>query len=399
MRRPLCLDPHERLSGLAGRSERPFSPAISSSFPPRAGPSLTGATQRPTQDPVPLLQLAALTLGVFLVLRANLSVVRTFVLPRAANDTIARLVFRSLRRVFDAFVSRAGRYPRSDAIMAYFGPAALMALPIVWLLLVGAGYALIYWALGVASPSQAITDSGSSLLTLGFARPAVFAGDLLAFSEAVIGLGTVALLISYLPTIYSSFSRREILVRLLETRAGSPPSPVVLIARFHQFDRLGDLEDLWERGEQWFAELEESHTSLTVLVHFRSPRPDRSWANAAGALLDAAGIVRTVVAVVPDPRADLLGETGSMALRRIAAVFHVPLDPAPTAERVRGIDRVTFDAAITALDAMGIPLQKDQDDAWRAFREWRASYDESLLALQRITVAPPSWCDPSGDPR
>lgn len=337
------------------------------------------------------IELAAFVLGTFLVLRATLSVVRTFVLPRATNDAIAGLVFRSLRRVFDAFVARAAGYRRADAIMAYFGPAALMALPIVWLVLVGTGYTLIFWALGVGSLTQAVIASGSSLLTLGFASPAGFGGDLVAFSEAVIGLGTVALLISYLPTIYSSFSRREVLVRLLETRAGSPPSPVFLIARFHQLGRLDDVHELWERGEQWFAELEETHTSLTVLVHFRSPRSDRSWVNAAGAMLDAAGLVRSAVAIQPDARADLLGQTGAVALRRIAAVFHLPLDPTSTRATLRGIDRATFDAALEALTAAGVPVRADRDAAWEAFEDWRVAYDEPLLRLERLTVAPPSW--------
>ena len=41
------------------------------------------------------------------------------------------------------------------------------------------------------------------------------------------GMILAALLISYLPTMYSAFSSRETLVNLLETRAGSPPSRTV----------------------------------------------------------------------------------------------------------------------------------------------------------------------------
>jgi len=47
---------------------------------------------------------------------------------------------------------------------------------------------------------------------------------LLAFTEGTIGLILVALLIAYLPTMYTAFSRREAAVTLLEVRAGSPPS-------------------------------------------------------------------------------------------------------------------------------------------------------------------------------
>lgn len=339
-------------------------------------------------QPVDLIVLLA---GIFLVLRANLSAIRTFVLPRAANDLIARIVFRSVRRVFDFAASRTMAYRRRDRIMAYFGPSALMALPVVWLLTVGTGYTLIFWALGVRPLSQAVIDSGSSLLTLGFARPDAFAGDMIAFSEAVIGLGMVALLISYLPTIYAAFSRRELLVTLLETRAGSPPSPVVLITRLDELGGLDRLRDLWERWEQWFAELEETHTSLTVLVHFRSPQPERSWVNAAGAVMDAAALVRSSVAIPMDAQADLMMRAGCVALRRITRVFHLPLDPSPTPASPARIDRATFDAALDVLAASGVPLTSDREEAWRVFRGWRVNYDEPLQRLERLTVAPQPW--------
>ena len=44
--------------------------------------------------------------------------------------------------------------------------------------------------------------SGSSLPTLGFVGPPDLATNILAFVEAILGLSVLALLISYLPTIY-----------------------------------------------------------------------------------------------------------------------------------------------------------------------------------------------------
>jgi hypothetical protein len=335
--------------------------------------------------------VVVLVAGIVLVLRAVLSAIRTFVLPRAANDLIARIVFRSVRRVFDLIAVRLGSYRRRDSLMAYFGPFALMALPVVWLIMVGAGYALVFWALGVHPLGQAITDSGASLLTLGFARPEVAGGDVIAFSEAVIGLGMVALLIAYLPTIYAAFSRRELLVTLLEARADSPPSPVVLITRLNRLNGLDHLHELWSRWEQWFAELEETHTSLTVLVHFRSQQPELSWVNAAGAVLDAAALVRSSVAIPIDAQADLMLRAGYLALRRITRVFHLPFDGLPTQASPTRIDRATFDAALDVLAASGVPLTADREAAWRDFHGWRVNYDEPLGRLERLTVAPPPW--------
>ena len=336
-------------------------------------------------------EILVLVIGILLVLRAILSAIRTFVLPRAANDLIARIVFRSVRRVFDLVTGPMKSYRRRDRVMSYFGPVALMTLPVAWLVTVGIGYALIFWAVGIHPLGQAIVDSGSSLLTLGFERPAALAGELIAFSEAVIGLGMVALLIAYLPTIYAAFSRRELLVTLLETRADSPPSPVILLTRLHRIHGLDNLHDLWERWEEWFAELEETHTSLTVLVHFRSQQPDRSWVNAAGAVLDAAALVRSSVAIPIDSRADLMIRAGYLALRRITAVFHLPFDPSPTPANATRIDRATFEKALDVLADSGVPLVADRQAAWRDFHGWRVNYDEPLQRLEGLTVATQPW--------
>src|SRR5205085_8392901 len=124
-------------------------------------------------------------------------------------------------------------------------------------------------------------------------------------SEATIGLILVALLIAYLPTMYAAFSRREAAVSMLEVRAGSPPSAVEMILRFHRLNRLVYFNTLWTSWEVWFVELEESHTSLAALAFFRSPHPDRSWITAAGTVLDAAALVISTVDIPPDPQANL----------------------------------------------------------------------------------------------
>jgi len=332
-------------------------------------------------------------IGALLVARAILSALRTFVLPRAANDLVARLVFHTTRRVFDLFAGPSRSYARRDRLMAYFGPVSLTLLPVLWLSMVGAGYTAMFWAVGVHPINDALVASGSALLTLGFLHPEIPGSDVLAFSEAMIGLGLLALLISYLPTIYGAFSRRELLVSLLEVRADSPPSPIVLITRFHRLRGLDSLGEMWERWEQWFAELEESHTSLTVLVHYRSQQPDHSWVNAAGAMMDSAALVRSSVDIPMDVKADLMIRAGYIAVRRIAGFFGIKYNPNPTPDAPTSIGRDQFERALDVLASAGVPLVADRDRAWRDFNGWRVNYDESLRGLERLTVAPTPWWD------
>jgi hypothetical protein len=337
-----------------------------------------------------ILQVLAALLGVAVIARTVLSAVRTFVVPRGDNDALSRVFFIATRGVFNLLARPSRPYAQRDRIMAYYGPISLMLLPAFWLVLLVLGFGAIYWALGMPL-TLALEVSGSSLLTLGFFRPEVAYADIVSFVEAALGLALVALLISYLPTIYASFSRRELQVSLLEVRADSPPSPLVMITRMDRLHGLGALHPMWEQWERWFAEVEETHSSLPVLVFYRSQQPSQSWVNAAGAIMDAAAIVRSAVEVPMDVQADLAIRAGYLALRRICTFFRIPFDPDPSPMDPISIDRARFDRALDVLAEAGVPIVGDRDQAWRDFAGWRVNYDSVLRSLERLTMAPTPW--------
>ena len=210
-----------------------------------------------------------------------------------------------------------------------YAPVSLLALLPVWLIFVWIGYAGMFWAVGVPTWYEAFRDSGSSLLTLGFAPVVGIAPTLLAFSEATVGLILIALLIAYLPTIYGAFQRREAAVNLLEVRAGKPPSAVEMIERFHRIHGLDRLDEQWQAWETWFADIEESHTSLPALVFFRSPRPDQPGSRRP-ARCSMRRLCRLAALDIPtSPQAALCIRAGFLALRRIADFFGIAYDPDP----------------------------------------------------------------------
>jgi hypothetical protein len=341
--------------------------------------------------PASLLAVKVLVfvIGVVVVGRTLMSAIRVFVLPRASNEAIARQVFTQMRHLFELII-RGRPYAVRDRILAYFAPVSLLLLPVVWLGLVLAGFTAIFWALGVEPLSDAFRVSGSSLFTLGFAPSAGTAEDVASFSEAGIGLLLLALLISYLPTMYASFARRELAVSLLEVRADSPPSAIAMIQRFHRLGRMDHLHDQLELWETWFADIAESHTSLAALAFFRSPQRDHSWVNASGAIMDGAALYRSVVDVPKDIQADLTLRAGYLALQRIADFFRIPYDRQPGPDTPCSISEEEFGIACDELAASGVPLRADRATAWRDFRGWRVNYDQTLLALARLTMAPPA---------
>jgi hypothetical protein len=335
-----------------------------------------------------ILRIAACALGAVIILRTVLSAVRLFLLPRGARDRIAAFFFRVWRKVFYRMAQRAKTYEDVDSIMAMFAPISLLTLPGFLLALIAFGYTLIYWALGVHDFYDALVLSGSSLLTLGFARQDGYGLILLEFSEAGIGLTLAALLIAYLPTMYAAFSARETAVTLLEVRAGSPPSAVEMIGRSHRIRELAYLTELWEQWEFWFAALEESHTSLAALVFFRSPKPNRSWVTAAGTILDCASLCASMLDRPRDPQAELCIRAGYLALRSIADFYRIPYDPNPDPGDPISVTREEFDEAYARLQEYGVPLKPDQDQCWRDFSGWRVNYDTVLIRLAGMVMAP-----------
>src|SRR5215470_5161914 len=235
-----------------------------------------------------VVRVVVFALGAYLVYRACLSALRTFVLPRSAPDRFNRTTFIVMRQLFEWRSKRLQTYLERDKAMELYAPVALIALLVVWLLSINLGFIAMNWAIDAQSWYDAFKISGSSLLTLGFALVDNFPTTVLIFSEATIGLILIALLIAYLPTIYAAFSRREAAVTMLEVRAGSPPSAVEMILRYHRIHGLDRLALVWPSWEAWFVDIEESHTSLAALPFFRSPQGHRSWVTAAGAVLDTA---------------------------------------------------------------------------------------------------------------
>ncbi len=336
-----------------------------------------------------ILRILAFLFGVAIVIATLGSAIKTFVLPRGASDRITRFVFRSMSRIFRLYTNRVESFARRDSVMALFSPVTLLVLAISWMALVGLGYMLMFWAISDDGLGQAFLLSGSSLLTLGFALAKTLPQAALAFSEAAIGLILIALLISYLPTMYSAFSRREAAVTLLSVRAGEPPSAAELISRYARIQGLDKLDDLWPQWELWFAEIEESHTSLGSLVFFRSPQPDHSWVTAAGAVLDAAALRAAALDLPRDPQAELTIRAGFLALRRIAAFFGITYPPDPHfPETPISIAQYEFVLACQHMAEGGAPIKADLEQAWHDFAGWRVNYDAVLLALAQLTMAP-----------
>lgn len=336
------------------------------------------------------LETVGFVLSALAVAATVLSAIRAVVLPRATQNLLPRLTTTVVRGLFRVRTRRVADYTERDRLMAMLAPVALVAMLAAWLLSLVGAYSVMQFCFGGRSFESSILYSGSSIVTLGTTADPRFWPSLLSYSEAGLGLLVVALFISYFPSIYSAFTRRETGVTLLQVRAGTPPDPATMMIRYHQIEERMELTELWRQWEAWFADIEESHTTFPILAFFRSPQPERSWITSAGAMLDSAAIWVSSVDHPPDPAAQLCIRAGFLALRRVADGFAIPHDPDPTPEGPISVSRSEWEAVMDRMAGAGVAVRADRDEAWRAWAGWRVNYDTVLLRLARLVEAPPA---------
>ena len=335
-----------------------------------------------------VLRVLLFIAGAALVLATVRSVIRTFMVPRALRNYLTRVVFIAVRKVFTLRASERRDYATRDRVMAYYAPVALVAMLVVWVGILLIGFTAMFHALGGLSVLEAFAFAGSAMFTLGFAGRDDTPTVLLDFVAAGTGLVFLALFITYLPSLYASFQRRERGVAKLEVRAGLPPTGLYLIELAWVVGRLENLRDLWAEWEDWFTDVDESHSSLPALVFFRSTHPEQSWVSAAGAILDGASLYDSTIDVPRIPEPQYMIRSGYLCLRHLADYFRIAVDHDPKPDDPISIGREEFDAAYERLAGSGVPLRADRDQCWRDFAGWRVNYDAALIGLARLTMAP-----------
>jgi hypothetical protein len=347
-----------------------------------------------------VLSLVAGTLAALAVLGSALT---TVVLPQEGLPRLSQFVFALVDRLL---VHERRDQASTSAMRRLYAPVALVSLPLVWMVLMVAAFTFVFWGTGSLAFSKAFESSGSSLTTLGFSEPSGTSRIWIAFVEATIGLGLVALLISYLPTIFSAYNGREKGILMLRPIAGAPPTATELITTLHRMDAL-DTIDFWRTQAEWIVDVEQTHTSFPILSYFPETHVDHSWVATLGTLLDAAALLQSTWTPGTGERFEemqrgplLILVYGIPAIGRIARAASVPL-PAPSRlpelaahydERAPAVSigRDEYVGALAALSPVVHVEPGQEEAAWRRFAWTRSGYDEAVRALAGLTKASPA---------
>ncbi len=392
---------------------------------------------------------AATIAGLFLVLATTISLMRTVVIPRSLRSAISDTVATAVIKIAQV-ISRAPRtYRGRDSVLAWAGPTIIILQLITWLVLYLFAYAFLIYGVGGHNYPDALTQAGSSLFTLGFAASSNSDQTIIDFFAGATGPIVIAMLIGFLPTIYSSYLEREVDVTMLSAMGGEPAWGPEFLARHALADNVDTLPATFAHWSRWASALRMTHVTYPVLVWVRSARATRHYAIALLAVLDAAALKVSLNKTLPRTQSFGLLLNGAQAFEVLYVILflkrpwrtRIPLagmflgrppgdyrrkgslpswnermlaaETAADTDAARGLDadavaalmageahelhvtRADFDVAVDVIGRSGFPIDRDLDEAWEQFRVLRARYEFAAYQICRALDATPApW---SGD--
>jgi hypothetical protein len=341
--------------------------------------------------------------GLVLILAMLSEFFVAFLLPRRVkrDPRLARGIYQALWRPWRATAAQLSP-ATEDTVLGFFGPLALIIELVVWVLGIMVGFALLHWSFGskLGAGTHTFGDdlyfsSGAFLSAAVSGTPVGSAAKALSLAEAATGVGVLFIVIGYLPSIYFAFSRREVAVSQLASRAGTPPSALHMLRRISEGERWEQLRDYLGEAEGWVAEMMETHLSYPLLAYYRSQHVNQNWLAALTTIVDTSA---AIVAALPEGRPAVAEQTyaiGRHALSDLAHTFRVPAAEA---------DRLTDDVFHDIWEALeSHPWREERIDAEtmrRRLDHLRSAYEPNAIGLSIALALPvPGWAPGEGGRR
>jgi hypothetical protein len=346
---------------------------------------------------IPLPGAFAAGVAIFLIVLWD--AFEAIILPRRVTRKfrLARLFYRSTWSLWKFVICLIPTRKTREALLGFYGPLSLLVLVGVWAVGLVLGFGLMQYGAGSAVATNGGTSSfqtdlylsGTTFFTLGLGDvvPRSELARVLVVTEAGFGFGFLAAVIGYLPFIYGSFSKREVNISLLDSRAGTPPTAGELLRRHSYPQGQEALRVLLKEWEFWCADLMESHLSYPVLAYFRSQHDNQSWIASLTAILDTCALVIVGIEGACQKQADLTFAIARHAVADLSQVFGTP-PKAPAADRLPAQElRQIRDT----LARHGMKLY-DGEEADHRLKELRGMYEPYIYALAHyLNQTLPPW--------
>ena len=349
--------------------------------------------------------IIGVVLGAAIIWVVLLDAFETVVLPRRVlrNFKLTAYFYRRTWMPWRRVAELIRPTSRQQNFLGYFGPLSLIVLLGIWAAGLILGFALIQYGIGGHEQlsqerltfGRILYHSGETFFTLGYGDILPTSGGARALSviESGMGFAFLGLVVGYIPVIYSSFSRREIQISMLDARAGSPPSAVELLVRLagRSEDPGMDqsvLDEVLREWERWAAELLEAQISYPVLTFFRSQHSNQSWLAALTTMLDVTSLLLTGIEGVHSGQAKLTFAMARHAAVDLAQVVNARYDSGSAPDRLPDPE---FEQMRDALGRAGLLLRNDQYGREK-LRKLRSMYEPYVHATgDNLMLTLPAW--------
>ena len=404
-------------------------------------------------EPLALSDIASRTgifiIGLFIVVITMISLLRTVIVPRPLRSSLSGFVMWVVWRITRAISALRRTYRGRDQVLAWTGPVMILMMLVAWLIGFLFGYAMLIYGISGMDFNQAIRQSGSSLLTLGFAGGTTEDQTIIDFVAATTGPIIIAMLIGYLPTIFQTYLEREVLVTTISTVGGEPTWGPEYLARVALAGELDQTPRHFDEWAEWSARLRLTHMTYPTLMYVRGSRANRHYVVSLLAMLDAAALKVSLSKSDERHPAYRLLLQGSQAFETLYIVlgapkkgrhripivgnYIAPKGPLPginshlpawsdnlravhaasaadssfaltpmhalqlglDRQRTATLTRDQFDKAVDMMREAGVEIDRDLDEAWAMFCNIRKEYEFPAYGMAlKLDVAPAPWSGP-----
>lgn len=220
----------------------------------------------------------AIVVGVVLVVSVLADVVNTLVTTTTSTWKwwLTRVLYRRSWRIVAMCGEKIESHSRRERLFALFAPISVLIMLCAWVAQQIVGFALIWWGVGGVDGLDGLLDafyfSGVVYFTIGFGEivPLDQVPRFGVLIEAFSGVLTTALVIGYLPALYSAYSEREQKLLTLDDGSEDRITPTNLVLSRTPDRDIRELDSFFAEWEAWMANILETHTTFPMLRLFRS---------------------------------------------------------------------------------------------------------------------------------
>jgi hypothetical protein len=306
---------------------------------------------------------------------------------------------------------------RRHRLLNLVGPMLMPALIVVYLLILIAGFALIYLphmpaAFNLDPPSanadwiESLYFSGTTLITIGYGdiTPRTLFVRFFAIVEGASGFALISLAVTYLITVYSALERKRVIALSFYHQAEEGADVAGFISHHFVSGCFHGFETVLRLAARDINELQESHAEHPVIHYFHPVAVHKSMPRVFFLVLETCAVINSCL------DADEYTETcGHPELRTLeASSLHVlgqltialnlkhermrpPEDPADVSHRLLRRYRQT----VQQLTAAGIKTRQDTNEGWNLYRARREQWETTLHHF--ATYLGYDWDEVTGD--